>query len=104
MFFSSSDKLIAQLANFIADPCQEVRNVAKRAFLALSKAVVNAKDLEKLLLRVLSEAQYKKVRSYLDNEPMNYDHNSGANFVIKNSNVNPGSSITGFGITNAAQS
>jgi hypothetical protein len=32
-----------------------VRNVSKRAFLALSHAVMNAKDLEKLLLRVLSE-------------------------------------------------
>lgn len=90
MFFSNSDKLIAQLANFISDQCQEVRSVAKRSFLALSKAVMNAKDLEKLLLRVLSESQYKKVRSYLDNEPMNFDQHSAANFVIKNSNMNPG--------------
>jgi len=73
MFFSSSDKLIAQLANYMSDQCQEVRNVAKRAFLGLQHAVMNAKDLEKLLLRVLSEGQYKKVKSYLDNEPLSYE-------------------------------
>lgn len=55
MFFSNSDKLVAQLANYMSDSCQEVRSVAKRAFLALSHAVMNGKDLERLLLRVLSE-------------------------------------------------
>ena len=89
MFFSSSDKLITQLANYMSDPCQEVRNVAKRAFLCLQQAVMNAKDLEKLLLRVLSEGQYKKVKSYLDKEPLSYEQSQAqANFVIKNSNTN----------------
>lgn len=69
MFFTNSDKLIIQLANYISDPCQEVRQVAKHSFLVLSHAVMNGKDLEKLLLRVLTEAQYKKVKSYLDSEP-----------------------------------
>jgi len=88
MFFSNSDKLITQLAIYISDPCQEVRQVAKHSFLVLSHAVMNAKDYEKLLLRVLTESQYKKVKSYLDNEPQNYEPNSAlANFVIKNSSV-----------------
>lgn len=69
IFFNNSDKLIAQLANYMSDACQEVRSVAKRAFLVLSHAIMDSKDLEKLLLRVLSETSYKKVRSYLDNEP-----------------------------------
>ncbi len=34
---------------------------------------MNSKDFEKLLLRVLSEGQYKKVKSYLDNEPLSYE-------------------------------
>jgi hypothetical protein len=57
----------------MSDACQDVRSVAKRAFLALSHAVMDSKDLEKLLLRVLSENSYKKVRSYLDNEPQSFE-------------------------------
>lgn len=73
IFFSNSDKLIGQMANYMSDACQDVRSVAKRAFLALSHAVMDSKDLEKLLLRVLSENSYKKVRSYLDNEPQSFE-------------------------------
>ena len=83
----------------MSDPCQEVRNVAKRSFLALSHAAMNVKDLEKLLLRVLSENQYKKVKSYLDNEPLNYDQSSAANFVIKNSSAGPGGMSGQMGAT-----
>ena len=73
IFFYNSDKLIGQLANYMSDACQDVRSIAKRAFLALSHAVMDSKDLEKLLLRVLNENSYKKVRSYLDNEPQSFE-------------------------------
>ena len=40
-------------------------------------------DLEKLLLRVLNETQYKKVRSYLDQAPQHFDPSgASSNFVI----------------------
>ena len=66
LFFKDSDKLIGQLANYIKDACQEVRASSKRAFVSLSNAIMGQNDLEKLLLRVLNEEQYKKVRSFLD--------------------------------------
>ena len=66
LFFKDSDKLIGQLANYLKDACQEVRSSSKRAFVSLSSAIMGQNDLEKLLLRVLNEEQYKKVRSFLD--------------------------------------
>jgi hypothetical protein len=49
------------------------------------------KDLDKLLLRVLNEEQYKKVRSFLDQESVQSDYYSQPqqqDFVIKNANQN----------------
>ena len=66
LFFKDSDKLIGQLANYLKDACQDVRSSSKRAFVSLSNAIMGQNDLEKLLLRVLNEEQYKKVRSFLD--------------------------------------
>ena len=68
LFFKDSDKLIVQLANYIADASQEVRSSAKKAFFQMSHSVLGQNDFEKLLQRVLNEVQYKKVRSFLDNE------------------------------------
>lgn len=68
LFFKDSDKLISQLANYLKDACQEVRAYAKKAFLTMSQTIMGQNDLEKLLQRVLNEAQYKKVRGFLDTE------------------------------------
>ena len=74
LFFKDSDKLIGQLANYLKDACQEVRASAKRAFVSLQNAVMGQNDLEKLLLRVLNEQQYKEVRRFLDQEPHQLDY------------------------------
>jgi hypothetical protein len=74
LFFKDSDKLIGSLANFMSDACQEVRNIAKQAFIQLSKSIMGQNDLEKLLQRVLNEVQYKKVRDFLDKEPLYLAH------------------------------
>ena len=51
----------------------------------MSTSVMNKNDLERLFQRVLNEGQYKKVRSYLDSEPLNFDlSQQEANFVITN--------------------
>ena len=74
LFFKDSDKLIGQLANYLKDACQEVRASSKRAFVSLQNAVMGQNDLEKLLLRVLNEQQYKEVRRFLDQEPHQLDY------------------------------
>lgn len=56
LFFKESDKLIAQLAHYLGDAGQEVRQVAKMAFLSMQQNIMGQNDLEKLLQRVLNEA------------------------------------------------
>ena len=55
LFFKDSDKLISQLANYLKDANQDVREYAKRAFLTMSHAIMGQNDLERLLQRVLNE-------------------------------------------------
>lgn len=69
LFFKDSDRLVCQLANYMSDACQEVRNTAKQGFLTMSRAIMGQNDLERLLNRVLNESQYKRVKGYLDQEP-----------------------------------
>ena len=86
LFFKDSDKLISQLANYLKDACQEVRAYAKKAFRTMAHAVMGQNDLEKLLQRVLNEAQYKRVRGFLDTEaqnPTDFLVSKQADFVIR---------------------
>lgn len=76
LFFKDSDKLINQLAQYMSDACQEVRSIAKNSFVIMSSVVMGQNDMDKLLLRVLTEAKYKKVRSYLDNETHCFENSS----------------------------
>jgi hypothetical protein len=55
LFFKDADKLICQLARYMADQCQDVRAAAKRAFVILSQSIMGKNDLERLLMRVLNE-------------------------------------------------
>ena len=49
LFFKDNDKLIVQLAKFLQDASQDVRQVAKQAFVSMSQAIMGQHDLEKLL-------------------------------------------------------
>ncbi len=69
LFFKDNDKLLTLLAIYLGDANQDVRNVAKRGFQALSAEVMSANDMERLLQRVLSEQHYIKVKDFLEKEP-----------------------------------
>lgn len=69
LFFKEADKLVGLLGTHISDASQEVRHFAKQAFQQVHQAVISTKDLQKLFLRALTEAQYKKVTDFLQKEP-----------------------------------
>ena len=44
--------------------------MAKNGFLQLSQSIIVQNERERLLNRVLNENQYKRVRDFLDKEPL----------------------------------
>jgi len=74
---------------YLSDACQEVRQIAKSSFLELSQSIMGQNDLEKLLQRVLSEQLYKKVRDFLEKEPIHpgiQSYQPQSDLVITNAN------------------
>ena len=55
LFFKDNDKLIIQLAKYLQDASQDVRQTAKNSFIVMSQTIMGQNDLEKLLQRVLNE-------------------------------------------------
>ena len=49
LFFKENDKLLVQLAKYLQDASQDVRQQAKAAFVAMSQAIMGQNELEKLL-------------------------------------------------------
>lgn len=88
LFFKENDKLLIQLAKYLQDASQDVRQQAKIAFVLMSQAIMGQNELERLLQRVLNEVQYKKVKEFLDKEPTHLVANQGSqiDFVITNAN------------------
>lgn len=78
LFFKENDKLLIQLAKYLQDASQDVRQQAKIAFVSMSQAIMGQNELEKLLQRVLNEVQYKKVKEFLDKEPTHLIANHGS--------------------------
>ena len=66
LFFKENDKLLFQMALYLKDASQEVRQTARNAFQSLYQQVMDSGELEKLVRRSLNEAQYKLVREVID--------------------------------------
>ena len=49
LFFKDNDKLLVQLAKYLQDASQDVRQSAKIAFVLMSQAIMGQNELERLL-------------------------------------------------------
>lgn len=63
--FRDNSQIINQLATYLSDAGQEVRNNAKQAFNTLNQ-IVSKEEFEKLMSGCLTEQQYNKVKEMLE--------------------------------------
>ena len=88
MTFREKEKIVDQLAIYLSDASQDVRNNAKQAFRTLSN-LVSKDDFEKLMTKSLNEQKYNKVKEFLEkgfNTSMSEFSPSKQSFYRGNSN------------------